>query len=408
MTSATAPATVVPSHVPPELVWDHDFDSFCREGDDPYIAASRLLDGPPLIYGTSVFFGQPAWIPTRHALMEEIFLHPELFSSRLPGNSLGMEGGHDFKMIPFELDPPEHGKYRRILQPYFSPKSVRAMEDMVRETCDSLVTPLLDKGGCEFIHDFGAKLPNIVFLKVMGLPVDMLPQFLTWEEALLRSPVDAERAEAAQALMGYLMGFITEQQKNPQTELMQIILSGKVDGRPLTEMEVLATVFLMYLGGLDTVYSSLGWIFRHLATDQELQQRLRDNPEDLPKAVEEFERCFAVTRMSRTVAKDQIFHGVEMRKGDVLVVPIYIAARDPAAYENPNTVDIDRKARKITFGTGPHTCLGVHLAKREIRIALESFLKNFRNIRIPEGESYEYHTGGVLGVDRLPLEWDRI
>lgn len=408
MASSAAPAAIVPCHVPPKLVRNFDFDAFCHEGDDPYLAASRLLDGPPLIFGTSVFFGQPAWIPTRHALMEEIFLHPELFSSKLPGNSLGMEGGHEWRMIPFELDPPEHGKYRRILQPYFSPKSVREMEGMVRETCNMLVAPLLDKGGCEFIHDFASKLPNIVFLRIMGLPVDMLDQFLSWEEAMLRSPEDARRAEAAQALMGYLMGFIAEQRTDPQTELMQIILAGRVDGKPLSEMEVLATVFLLYLGGLDTVYSSLGWIFRHLALDQQLQQRLRENPEDFPKAVEEFERCYAVTRMSRTVAKDHTFHGVDMRKGDILVVPIYIAARDPAAYENPHMVDIDRTARKITFGTGPHTCLGVHLAKREIRIVLETFLSNFRNIRIPEGETYEYHTGGVLGVDRLPLAWDRI
>jgi cytochrome P450 len=202
------------------------------------------------------------------------------------------------------------------------------------------------------------------------------------------------------------MQFIADQRRDPQTELMRIILAGEVDGKPLSEMDVLGTVFLLYLGGLDTVYSSLGWIFRHLALDQALQQRLRDKPEEIPKAVDEFERTYAVTRMTRTVAKDLTFHGVEMRKGEIVVVPLYIAARDPAVYTNPHTVDIDRKPRYITFGTGPHTCLGVHLAKREIRMSIEAFLSNFRSIRIPDGESYEYHTGSVFGVDRLPLEWN--
>jgi len=407
VTGSTAPASVIPSHVPAELVRDFDYDAFCHEGDDPFLAATRLHAEPPIIYGTRVFFGEPAWIPTRHAVIQEIFLHPEIFSSRRPPSAVQGLEEVNWRMIPFELDPPEHGKYRRILQPYFAPKSMRAMETMVGEICDSLMAPLLERDGCEFIGDFASKLPNIVFLKIMGLPVDMLGQFLAWEEAILRAPEDAQRAQASQELMVYLMGFCAEQRKDPQTELMKLIIGGKVDGEPLSDIDVLGTVFLLYLGGLDTVYSSLGWIFRHLANDQPLQQRLRDNPEDIPKAVEEFERCYAVTRQTRTVAHDCTFHGIEMREGEIVVLPIYLAGRDPATYENPEVVDIDRQVRYITFGTGPHTCLGIHLAKREIRIALESFLSHFRNIRIPEGETYEYHTGGVFGVDRLPLAWDR-
>jgi len=408
MTGSTASAASIPSHVPPELVWDVDYDSFCREGDDPFLAAARLHDQPPIIYGTRVFFGGPAWIPTSHALIEEIFLHPEIFSSRRPPSAVQGLDDVNWRMIPFELDPPEHGKYRRILQPYFSPKSMREMETMVAEVCDGLMAPLLEQDGCEFIHDFASKLPNIVFLRMVGLPVDMLGQFLAWEEAMLRGADDALRAKASQEAMGYLMGFCAEQRENPKTELMKLILAGTVDGRPLTEIEVLGTVFLLYLGGLDTVYSSLGWIFRHLARDPALQKRLRENPEDIPRAVEEFERCYPVTRQTRTLAHDCSFHGVEMREGEVVVLPIYLAGRDPRAYDNPTTVDIDRKARYITFGTGPHTCLGIHLAKREIRMSLEVFLRNFDNIRIPAGEDYEYHTGSVFGVDRLPLAWDRI
>jgi len=408
MSDAGTAARAIPAHVPPELVWDHDYTAFCREGEDPFQAAARLHDGPEIVYGTNVFFGDPAWIPTRHAVIEEIFLDPQTFSSRRPDSAVQGLDEIEWRMIPFELDPPEHGKYRRILQPYFSPKSVRSMEGMVQETCDMLMAPLLERDGCEFIGDFASRLPNIVFLRIMGLPVDLLDQFLAWEEAILRGADDAARECASQEAMGYLMGFCAEQRENPGTELMRGILAGEVDGRPLTDIEVLGTVFLLYLGGLDTVYSSLGWIFRHLAMDRQLQQRLRDNPEQIRQAVDEFERCYPVTRQTRLVAQDCTFRGVEMRKGDIVVLPIYLAGRDPAAYENPQVVDIDRKPRFITFGTGPHTCLGIHLAKREIRMSLEVFLANFDNIRIPEGETYEFHTGSVFGVDRLPLEWDRI
>jgi cytochrome P450 len=154
------------------------------------------------------------------------------------------------------------------------------------------------------------------------------------------------------------------------------------------------------------VYSTLGWIMRHLAGDQALQQRLRDNPQDIPKAVEEFARAFGVAAPHRNVKEDFTFHGVFMKKDDVVLMPTYMASRDPRAYENPHVIEIDRKARHLTFATGPHACAGIHLAKRELRVVIEAFLSRFRNIRIPEGENYAYHTGGVLGVDRLPLEWD--
>jgi cytochrome P450 len=117
-------------------------------------------------------------------------------------------------------------------------------------------------------------------------------------------------------------------------------------------------------------------------------------------------RAFGGATPNRTVAKDFTFHGVPMREGELVLLPTYLASRDPEAYENPDVIDIDRRSRSITFATGAHACLGIHLAKREIRIVIEAFLSRFKNIRIPKGESYAYHTGGVLGVDRLPLEWD--
>jgi cytochrome P450 len=147
---------------------------------------------------------------------------------------------------------------------------------------------------------------------------------------------------------------------------------------------------------------------RHLAIDQALQTRLRNRPQDIPAAVEEFTRAYGVSAPSRTVAKDMVFHGVAMKKGEDVLLPTYLAGRDPRAWRNPHVIDLDRKPRHVTFGSGAHVCLGVHLAKREMRIMIESFLSRMNNIHIPEGEPFEYHTSSTMGLDRLALAWDPV
>ncbi|MGB8366437.1 MAG: cytochrome P450 [Rhizomicrobium sp.] len=406
MTSVEMLEPKVPHHVPAELVWDHNLDEFTHELDDPYLAASRLHEGPGIIWATVSSLRKPGWVLTRHALIQEAFLDYEHFSSTR-GSTNSAVLGPIVRLIPVEVDPPEHHAYRQILTPFFTPSAVNSLEAPVREVCDSLISKFADRGACEFIGQFGQLFPNSIFLTLMGMPQAMLPQFLEWEQIMLRGGDDAEHVAAAGAVFRYLQSFIAEQRTAPKTDLMKGIVGGKIGGRLLSEEEILGTCFLLYVGGLDTVYSSLGWIMRHLAGDQSLQERLRANPQEIPSAIEELTRAFAVAAPHRRIAKDFIFHGVPMRKDDDVLLPTYLAARDPRAYENPHVIDIGRRARSVTFATGPHTCLGIHLAKREIRVVLEAFLSRFKNIRIPQGEAYEYHTGGVLGVDRLPLEWDR-
>jgi len=405
MSTMHASDGAIPDHVPAERVWQHNIDEFNRELDDPYLAASRLHDGPDIFWARNVVMGQPGWILTRHALIQEVFIDAARFSSER--NNLAFLGV-SWKLNPLEYDPPEHHTYRRILNPYFGPSAVSKLDVPVREVCDSLIAEFADRGACEFVTDFAEKFPSYVFLDLMGMPREMLPQFLGWERDLLRSTDPVTRVSAMKAVLHYLEGFVAEQRKQPSSELMRGIYAARLaDGRPLDEGEILGMCYLFYIGGLDTVYSSLGWILRHLASDAPLQQRLRDNPQDIPHAIEEFLRAYPVATPHRTVKEDLVFHGVFMRKGDNVLLPTYLSGRDPLAFENPHVVDIDRRARHIAFGTGPHACLGNHLARRELKTVIEAFLSRFRNIRIPAGERYAYHTGSVFGVDRLPLEWDR-
>jgi cytochrome P450 len=240
----------------------------------------------------------------------------------------------------------------------------------------------------------------------MGMPHAMLPDFIAWENGLMRGTTPAERVTAARSIYAYLEAFLSEQRRHPGNEFLKGIVEGEYHDRPLEHLEAMGMLYVLYVGGLDTVYSALGWIMRHLATHPELQRQLRDNPERIPAAVEEFSRAFSVVVTHREVREDYVFHGVPLRKGDEINMPIALANRDPRLYENPHLVDIDRKSRHINFGTGTHNCIGIHLAKRELCTVIEEFLASFRNIRIREGEHYRFHTGRTFGLEYLPIEWD--
>ncbi|MDO7842184.1 cytochrome P450 [Sphingomonas immobilis] len=395
----------VPAHVPPKLVWEHDIDAFARELDDPFVAISRLHDGPELIWARGGSRGQPAWVPTRYALIEEVFMDADRFMSG-DSNDASQLLGVDWRLNPLEIDPPAHRAYRQILQPWFQPSAINTLEPMVRSVARELLDAVEAKGRCEFIEDFASLFPSYIFLALMGLPREMLPQFLAWEDAFMRAPTMAERVGAARAIKDYLEDYAEARRSDPRDDLVTAILTAKIDGRPLDTGEIMGMLMVLYLGGLDTVMSSLGWYFRHLADDQALQARLRADPAQIPGAVDDLLRAFGVTGTRRTVTRDMDFHGVTLKAGDWILVPTYLASRDPAAYADPHRIDPARKGRNLTLATGVHNCLGIHLAKREIKVVLEEWLSRFIHIRVPEGETVRWHTDGVWGVNHLPLTWD--
>jgi len=395
-----------PAHVPVDLRWDHSMAEYAHEGDDPFLAVSRLHEGPDIFYARDATQGRPGWVITRHVLQQEAFVDYEHFTSEGQAG-LNQLLGVEWHLAPLEYDPPAQVEFRKVINPYFTPKEINSMGDAVRETCDRLIAKFEDNGGCEFIEDFAVPFPTYIFLSLVGLPVDEAPQFLQWEASMLRAQTMEERITAHIEVMHYLQTFIQEQRKNPTNRIIDGIIKSKLGDRPITDDEVLGLLYTFYLGGLDTVYSTLGFIMRHLALYQDLQQRLRNNPELINDAVDEFCRAFSVVSTSRMVAKDFTFHGVEMKRGELVLMPLFLAGRDPMAWENPHEIDLNRKPSALAFASGPHLCVGRHLARRELRIALQSFLSRFDNIHIPRGETCSYHSSSVYGMDRLPLAWTR-
>lgn len=395
----------VPASVPPALVREADFDELTAHGSDPFLAACRLHEDQPILWMTEASFRRPGWVLTRHDLISEAFIDHEHFSAERSGMIAEMLG-EPVLLNPIEIDPPRHHHYRRILNPYFTPAAVKHFDEPVRQICRELIARFGASGACEFVDEFAVPFPAYVFLDLMGMPRMLLDQFIGWQNDLMRATDPGVRVAAARSIYAYLKQHMEAQRAHPTNAFLSAMVNGQVEGRPIDYYELMGMFYVLYVGGLDTVYSTIGWIMKHLATHPDLQQRLRADSTLLPQAVEEFCRAFSVVVTHRCVKEDFIFHGVPMRKGDEVNLPIMLASRDPAVHASPHEVNIDRKPRHIAFGTGTHNCLGLHLAKREMRIVIEEFLAAFDNIRITPGETPRHHTGRTFGLDYLPLAWD--
>ena len=403
----SAPVSPVPAHVPPELVWPHDLAAYAASrAVDPFIEVSAELHGGPDIRWTAnAHPGRPGWIMTRYDLMQEVMQRPELFSSAKSTNFSELLGV-TWRQNPLEIDPPRHMGFRQVLQPWFQPSAVARLKETVAADCAALLDDVIDRGACDFMADFALLFPSTVFLRLMGLPLDLRDQFLAWEHKIVRG-TPPEKIATLRTVTDYLMAMMREKRRNPsQGDLASHIATARIDGELMDEGDMFGMALVLYVGGLDTVASSLGWYFRHLAANPALQDTLRAAPEKIPDAVDKFLRAFGVTSQLREVTADTEFHGVVLRQGDLVSIPTFLASRDERVYADPHRIDIDRKARHLTLATGPHNCLGIHLAKREIRIVLEQWLARTRNIRLQPGESASWHTTGVWGVARLPLMWD--
>jgi cytochrome P450 len=380
--------------------------AFARELDDPWKAICRLHDGPDLIWASATSHGQPAWVPTRFAMIQDIMMDAASFSS-VDNIGIAKLLGVDWRQNPLEFDPPEHMAYRQILQPWFQPSAINKLESMIRRIASELIDSFADRGECEFVEEFSAPFPSRVFLEMTGLPHDMLPQFFEWEHKFTKSRDPEVRRDGILSIVKFLEAYLEDRRGDERGDLITGILTAGYKGRPLNAGEIMGMCTSLYFGGLDTVVSSLGWYLRHLALDQGLQAKLRERPDLIPAAVDEMLRLYGVVGTHRTVTRDMEFDGVALREGDRIMLPTYFASRDPRQFENPHEFEFGRKTRHLTLATGVHNCLGAHLARREIKVVFEEWLSRFREIRIPEGETTSFQTEGVWSTTRLPLTWKK-
>jgi len=397
---------VVPAHVPRELVRNFQYETLPgSDVDSVQAAAAAVRGGPDIIWGQGIRRGEGAWVMTRHELIREVYQDAELFSSRHNADFARLIG-EDWPLLPLEVDPPNHAAWRILLNPIFAPARMRALEEDIEALARTLVDGILAKGHSEFMSDFGEVFPVQIFLKLFGLPLEHTSQFLQWENLLLHARTIEGRQEGARAIVAYLRKVIAERRTDPADDLISYVATTEIEGRKLTPDEALGVAFLLYSAGLDTVANMLGFMFKHLAEHPQDQQKLRDDPALIPDALEELMRAYPIVVSGREVTRDVEFHGVQMKKGDVVSLATMLAGRDEREFPNPDVVDFGReKVSHITFAAGPHRCVGSHLARRELRIAVEEWLKRVPPFRIKPGERAVTHGVGVFGVEKLPLVW---
>jgi len=344
--------------------------------------------------------------------------HPEIFSSEM---ELHMALGTERPMIPQQIDPPAQTKFRKILDPRFSKKRMQEIAPDVRRHAGELIDAFIARGECEFDREFAVPLPCTAFLSLMGLPQSELPRFLRIKDMIIRpqtllaeptlEAAQALRKDAGKQIYSFFGDLIDERRRKPGTDMVSYLLETEIDGQRLTREEILDVSFLLILAGLDTVTATLGCNIAYLAANPAQRQRIVEKPETIPAAVEELLRWETpVTGVPRVVKQDAEIPGlpgVKFEKGQLVTLLLGASNIDAGEFSEPERVDFERERNKhIAFGAGAHRCLGSHLARLELEVAMQVWHERIPDYRIKPGETPRY-SPGIREVQYLPLVWDR-
>jgi len=387
--------------------WTTDFD----HTDDAYVADpfgiwDELRTECPVAH-TERYGG--AWLPTRHEDISAIAYDTERFTSR----SVVMS---EFR-APFELapqgiappissDPPYHKGARRLLLPAFAPQAVDQLEASTRAYCHELIDSLRGLDVVDAAEGYAQHIPVRVIANMLGVPEgdgDLFRGFVNHVLEGVDKPME-ERAMGMAAIFDYLKAQIDDHVENPRDDLISYLLASEMDGAPLDHFHVGRTIALLLIAGIDTTWSAIGASLWHLAGHADDRKRLVAEPELLPTAMEEFLRAYAPVTMARLVREDIDFNGCPMKKDDFVLLPFPAANRDPEAFDRPDEVIIDREVnRHAAFGLGIHRCAGSHLARMELRVALEVWLESFPDFELADPAAVRWSGGQVRGPRTLPI-----
>jgi cytochrome P450 len=331
--------------------------------------------------------------------------HPEYFSS-----DGVVQVGNEVPLIPLSVDPPEHAKYRRLLDPQFSPRKMAELEPEMRKLVNEVIDGFADRGRIDFHEEYATPLPSTFFLSLMGLPQDDLPKFLQWRDNTIRpaartmEEAAAIRERTGQEVTEYFERALEAQRKAPGGRVLGMLVNAEVDGRPLTPAELLGICHLLLLGGLDTVTATLDCMIVYLANHPERRRAIVENPTLVSHAVEELLRHETpVMMVPRKLVRDVEIRGVMCHSGDSATLLLGAADVDVAEFEDADSVRFDRERnRHVAFGGGPHRCLGSHLARLELRVAIEEFHRRIPEYEIEAGTAIHF-SPGIRQANTLPL-----
>jgi len=387
--------------------WATDFSHLEPEWSaDPYPIQDDLRQRCP-IARTERFGG--AWLPTRYEDVAAIAHDTERFSSRAiilsnlrPPLDLAPVGGSP----PISSDPPFHHDARKLLLPAFTKKAVERQEAATRAFCHSLIDALAGREVVDAAQDYAQHIPVRVIADMLGFPPEDGPRFREFVEDLLEGinlPPD-ERFQRVSRLFEYLLQQVHDHLDEPRDDLTTYLINAELYGRKLDADVVTGAMALLLIAGIDTSWSAIGASLWHLAKVPADRERLVAEPGLLPVAMEEFLRAYAPVTMARLVKEDMHWHGVDMKAEDWILLSFPAANRDPAQFDRAAEVVIDREVnRHAAFGLGIHRCVGSHLARMELRIALDVWLERVPAFTLADPGAVTWSAGQIRGPRALPL-----
>jgi cytochrome P450 len=353
--------------------------------------------------------GEGYWVFTDSGTIVDGLQKPDLWSSAVV---LPTQPNPPYRWVPIMLDPPEHTKWRQLLSSYFSPRRIKSMLQEQHDLARTLVRGIAQQGRCEFVREVGHVYPSTIFLRIMGMPVDMLDEFMMWEETMLRTldaddPDMSRRMSTMQAVSTYFGDLISERRRHPITgadDIVSAAVSWEIDGAPVDDGDIVNCFLLLFLAGLDTVAGQFSYALLYLATHPAEQAKIATSPAIIPAVVEELLRAFPIVQTARVATREFDFHGCPVKAGDVASFPLSAVGRDNLAVPNAREVELDRTGfRSYAFGAGPHRCLGSHLARQEMVVLLAEWHAQIPTYSL--GNEPKEHSGGVWGLDELVLVW---
>lgn len=380
MTQHSQPRGSIPSHVPLADVLDYDFVRGLEIMADPPAALDGIREQRPFFY-SSLYGG--FWVFTRYDDIRAAFQDPGLLKQNegVPRVPYGR------KFIPLRLDPPEHISYRRVMTPIFAPRQIAKMEAMVREVARSRLKELAPRGEMEFVSEFALALPAAMFCGLTGIPLDQFGMIHELAHELIYGPHEAAlvdgpggakavRARAMAKIDALVAEKLAEFRTKSADNAIGILINSKIDDRPLNDEEILNMVTLLFFAGIDSTAGAISYAHLFLAQHPEHRQILIDhidNDDYVWQAAEELLRFHGFHHISRDVTRDAELCGVQLKKGDTVILPVQSANRDESRFPNSLVVDFERSnaQRHMTFGAGVHKCIGSHMATAQLRIALQ-------------------------------------
>jgi len=403
-----------PAHVPESMVYAFDYNTdpeYCR---DPHARAADLARNAPPIFWTPYNGGH--WMVQSHGAVLEALKDYETFSSEHFSpeafNSMMAELPEEERIpapVPICIDPPQHARLRQPLFSTFSPKAALAREQEIRALAERLVDGIAGKGRCEFQHEVSDIYPVEIFLGMFGLPVEKEREYrdLAKKHLSVITPDLSENMLMMQAIAAVMRETIIERRDHRRQDIISMLWSLEIEGEPMTLDLMLSYCVILFIAGLDTVVNALGFGVLHLARDPALQRELRANPELIPEASEEILRRYAFVAPIRLVKKEREFHGAQLKEGERVMMFLPSASVDESVYRDATSFNMQReKHPQMAFGAGPHYCLGVHLARLELKVMYETLLQKLPEFRLDPDHPPSFHGSIIAGPSSIHLRWD--